>query len=89
MPLRSLVEPEEFFALEMAFEEAWAAIDAPYKSDPLRVPAQRERLAHILIGLWKSGIGDRAELVNTASQTFVSVFSEVSFAEKTGESQEL
>ena len=50
MPLRSLAEPEEFAALEASFEEAWKIIEGGRDLDPLRVPAQRERLAYILMG---------------------------------------
>jgi len=73
MPLRSLVEPEEFAVLEAGFEEAWSAIGSDSISDPLMVSAQRERLAHIIIGLWKSGTSDRAALVSGAVQQFLAV----------------
>lgn len=55
MPFRSIVaEPEVVERLSGALAQAWAAIEARGALDPLRESAQRERLAHIIIGLWKS-----------------------------------
>lgn len=76
MPLRSLVtQPEEFAALEALFEEAWKLIDGRRATDPLRVPAQRERLAYIVMGLWKSGSGSEGQtLVAQSVEQFFSAF---------------
>lgn len=54
MPINSIVaEPHEIASLKQAFEDAWQNLQARGAVDPLRLAAQRERLAYIVIGLRK------------------------------------
>jgi hypothetical protein len=54
MPFRTMmVEPEAVAALTATFEKAWSMVEARGVIDPLRVAGQRERLAYIIVGLWK------------------------------------
>lgn len=55
MPFRTMViEPEAVSALTSIFDSAWALVEARGAIDPLRAAAQRERLAYIIVGLWKA-----------------------------------
>lgn len=55
MPFRTMVlEPEAVGALTASFEEAWRIVETRGAVDPLRAAAQRERLAYIIVGLWKA-----------------------------------
>lgn len=54
MPFRYVVaRPDEIARMKTALDEAWTLIEAARRSDPLRVPGERERLAHIIIRLWE------------------------------------
>ena len=69
MPFRTITTtPEELSILSKAFDEAWIAIE---KSRPVAAeaqPAARERLAYVIIGLWRAGTDD---LVGTAVRHFM------------------
>jgi hypothetical protein len=55
MPFRSIVaEPDQIEAMQAAFERAWQLVEERGELDPLQVPAQRERLAYIIIGQWET-----------------------------------
>jgi hypothetical protein len=54
MPFRSIAGPEDLAKLTRAFDTAWAILEEQQTIDPLSVPAERERLGHILVTLWRT-----------------------------------
>ncbi|AOO79556.1 hypothetical protein [Bosea vaviloviae] len=55
MLFRSIIaEPEQIALLKASFERAWRLIEARGGAfDPSRIPGQRQRLAYIVMGLWR------------------------------------
>ena len=53
----SFASPEDLARLEAALDQAWAILEARH-GDPLRAPAERERLAYIVATLWRHGEHD-------------------------------
>ena len=51
----SFASPEDLSQLEATLERAWKMLEARYGHDPLRVAADRERLAYIVAMLWRQG----------------------------------
>lgn len=84
MPFRTMmIEPEAVSALTSIFEQAWSRVEARGAVDPLRVAAQRERLAYIILGLWK--VDPDGALIEPAVEQF---FAEAStLAVPSGQSQ--
>ncbi len=50
--------PEDLARLEIALDEAWSIVAARHGHDPLKAPAERERLAYIVAALWRQGEQD-------------------------------
>jgi hypothetical protein len=56
MPFRSIVaEPQDLAKLSAAFDAAWIGINSTTPIAPAEQSTARERLGHIIIGLWKQG----------------------------------
>jgi len=68
MPFRSIAEPEALAKLTRAFDEAWAFIQEQQPVAPLSVAAERERLGHIIITLWRAD--PDCELIAKSVQQF-------------------
>lgn len=70
MPFRSIVaEPDEIARMQTAVDEAWASIQLLKAVDPLSAGAERERLAYIVVGLWKQD--PEQDLAATAVERFM------------------
>jgi hypothetical protein len=67
MPFR-FASPEDLTRLEDALERAWAIVEARHVRDPLKAPAERERLAYIVAALWQQG--EQADIPAKAAEQF-------------------
>ena len=69
MPFSTITTtPEELSILTRVFDEAWAAINELEPVEASAQAAERERLAYLMIGLFKAGSDD---LVRTAIWQFM------------------
>lgn len=69
MPFSTITTtPEELSILSRAFDEAWAAIIELKAVEATAQAAERERLAYLMVGLFRAGTED---LVSTAVRQFM------------------
>ncbi|SEG59624.1 hypothetical protein SAMN04488115_107207 [Bosea lathyri] len=68
MPFRSIAEPEDLARLTATFDTVWAILEEQRPVDPLSVAAERERLGHIIVTLWRAD--PDCDLVTKAVQQF-------------------
>lgn len=69
MPFSTITTtPEDLSILSRAFDEAWAAITELKEIEATAQAAERERLAYLIIGLFKAGTDN---LVGTAVSQFM------------------
>lgn len=64
----SFASPEDIARLEASLEQAWILIRERHEHDPLKAPAEKERLAYIVAALWHQGEQD--DLPGKAVQQF-------------------
>lgn len=64
----SFASPEDLARLEAALEQAWAIVEERNGHDPLKAPAERERLAYIVAALWR--LGEQHDLAGKAAEQF-------------------
>jgi len=69
LPFRSIVAgPEDLAAIYAAFDRAWIDINQSSPVDPISVSAARERLGHIIVGLWNAD--PKQDLATTAVNVY-------------------
>lgn len=64
----SFTSPEDLIRLKAALEQAWTIVQERHGHDPLKAPAERERLAHIIAVLWQQG--EQHDLPEKAAEQF-------------------
>ncbi|WP_146071330.1 hypothetical protein [Bosea lathyri] len=54
MPFQAIIEPEILAKLTAAFDEAWAVVQSRHTIEATDLVAERERLGHIFVTLWRA-----------------------------------